>query len=335
VSATTPADASAPLPADTSAPLPVPSYPRIAGRILLFWALTLLFLVFLAAPIRLARRALRAAGNPVTALHDVAIDHPILIPIALAEVLAVLLATHIMRRRSRLAWADVGLARGRAARDLLLGVVIGVIEFALVPLLAAAGGWIEIGPGAALEGGAGLAGALLSLAIVLLAMLPAAAFEEITDRGYAVTLLAARSKVAAVLVTALVFTVMHAGNAGFDAVAFAHVFVAGVALAVGRIRSGALWLPIGWHFGWNAAQGWLFGAAVSGMRPAAFPLSTLRLRGPELLTGGTFGPESGLIAVAASLVTLVAYWKLVPARAAQPAPPNEPSSHPMSSPIAS
>ena len=67
------------------------------------------------------------------------------------------------------------------------------------------------------------------------------------------------------------------------------------------------------------------------MRPAAFPLSTLRLRGPELLTGGAFGPESGLIAVAASLVTLVAYWKLVPARAPGRSYPDTT----MSSPIAS
>jgi hypothetical protein len=318
-----------------SAPVPplsgpgAPSYARIAGRILGLWALTLVVLVLLALPVRLARPALRAAGHPIQGLAGVAVDHPILIPIGIVEVLAALLATHIMRRRAGLGWGEVGFARGGAGPDLLLGIVIGVIEFALVPLFAAAGGWVELGPGGV--PGPSARGVLLSLAVVVLGLLPAAAFEEITDRGYALTQLAARSRVVAVVATALAFTVMHAWNPGFNAVACAHVFAAGVALAVGRLRSGALWLPIGWHFGWNAAQGWLFGAVVSGMQPARQPLLALRLDGPALLTGGAFGPESGLLAVAASVVVLLAYVKLVPAPA--PVPPHRETT--TSSPIAS
>lgn len=294
---------------------PVPSYRRIAWRALLFWALTLVFLILFAAPIRLARHALRRAGYAIESIRDVAVDSPILIPIACAEVAAALLATRWMIRQDRLTWAGAGLGRARIGADLLLGTAIGLAEFMFVPLFALAGGWVELAP----TGGAAAgfdAGIFLSLAVVLLALLPAAAFEEITDRGYVLTLLAARSRVVAVAATSLLFTLMHASNEGFNAIAFTHVFVAGVALAVGRVRSRALWLPIGWHFGWNAAQGWLFGAAVSGMRPADAPLLALRLRGPQLLTGGEFGPESGLLAVAASLLTLFLYVKIVPSRAA-------------------
>jgi membrane protease YdiL (CAAX protease family) len=301
---------------------PARSYRRIALRALLFWALTLVFLILFAAPMRLFRHALREAGSPVDSLHEVAVDSPILIPIALAEIAAVLLATRIFKRRDGLTWADVGLGRGRVLADLFLGTAIGTVEFALVPLLGLAPGWVALAPGGgAPDLSAGVvAAALLSFGVVLFALVPAAAFEEIADRGYVFTILAARHRVAAVLVTALAFTLMHAGNTGFNAVAFAHVFLAGVALAVGRIRSGALWLPIGWHFGWNVAQGWVFGAAVSGMHPAPSALLTLQLDGPPLMTGGEFGPESGLLAVGASLLTLLAYVKLVPARGA-PAPP--------------
>jgi len=49
------------------------------------------------------------------------------------------------------------------------------------------------------------------------------------------------------------------------------------------------------------------------------------------MTGGAFGPESGLLAVAASVMTLIGYVKLVPARA--PAPLQRETT--TSSPIAS
>ena len=40
---------------------------------------------------------------------------------------------------------------------------------------------------------------------------------------------------------------------------------ASIMLGIAYLRSGALWLPIGIHFGWNALQGPVLGISVTGM----------------------------------------------------------------------
>ena len=74
--------------------------------------------------------------------------------------------------------------------------------------------------------------------------------------------------------------------------------------------TGRLWVPIGVHMAWNFAQGYLFGAAVSGgdLGPA-IARSTARPGMPEWLTGGAFGPEGSLPAlVVCTIVGAATLW---------------------------
>jgi hypothetical protein len=74
------------------------------------------------------------------------------------------------------------------------------------------------------------------------------------------------------------------------------------------IRYGSLWLPMGLHFGWNFTEGGVFGTAVSGGQSHGLIESVLS--GPTLLTGGAFGPEASVIAIAICLTatTLPSVW---------------------------
>jgi membrane protease YdiL (CAAX protease family) len=83
---------------------------------------------------------------------------------------------------------------------------------------------------------------------------------------------------------------------------------AGALLGVAYLSTRNIWMAVGIHWSWNFFQGPIFGAAVSGINTTKALVSTTS--GPELWTGGAFGPEAGLLAliatVLASLLLLIA-----------------------------
>lgn len=102
---------------------------------------------------------------------------------------------------------------------------------------------------------------------------------------------------AALLVSALLFGLMHIGNDNatwWSAMAIA--IEAGLLLGAAYKWSGTLWVPIGIHWAWNYTQGNIFGFAVSGTY-AGETLLTSAVNGPDIITGGAFGPEASIISV--------------------------------------
>ena len=85
--------------------------------------------------------------------------------------------------------------------------------------------------------------------------------------------------------------------------AAAGIFCIALLFVYGFVRTGQLWLPIGLHIGWNFFQSSVFGFPVSGLdRPG---LLDITVSGPELWTGGAFGPEAGLIVLPICLLGAV------------------------------
>ena len=104
----------------------------------------------------------------------------------------------------------------------------------------------------------------------------------------------------AIFLSSLMFAALHLSNPNVSALAIVGLIGAGLFLAAGYVFTRQLWLPIGLHIGWNFFEGNIFGFRVSGLD--TFRLITLRVNGPELWTGGAFGPEAGLIVFPAMLL---------------------------------
>ncbi len=130
----------------------------------------------------------------------------------------------------------------------------------------------------------------------------AAVGEELVFRGALFRIVEdAAGTLAAVILSATVFGLLHAINRGATPVSTAAIALeAGVLLAAAYAATRTLWFPIGLHFGWNFTEGGVFGASVSGGQ--SHGLFDTRFSGPELWSGGAFGPEASLVAVGVCLL---------------------------------
>jgi len=163
-------------------------------------------------------------------------------------------------------------------------------------------------------------GSTSGLGAGIVAALSAGIIEEIMFRGFLFRLIAGVAGTWwALLITSALFGAAHAFNPGATIVSSIAIAVeAGVLLGAAYALTRRLWFPIGLHAAWNFTEGNVYGMSVSGTgAPKGFLTGTLQ--GPNLLTGGQFGPEASLIAVlvclsAASLIL----WRVIRHNRVQP-----------------
>ncbi len=219
--------------------------------------------------------------------------------IALASWISVWLAGRFIDRRS---WREFGLQMDRAWwYDMSFGLVLGALLMTLGFEFERAMGWLHVErvvdlarPGAFVN----------SLARGLALFVAVGFYEELLARGYLLRnvaeglrgrrVSAAAALVGAALLTALLFGVGHGGNPGATLTSTVNITVAGLLLALPYVLTGRLAVSIGFHITWNLFQGPIFGFPVSG-NPLRDSLITIRQAGPEVWTGGGFGPEAGLV----------------------------------------
>lgn len=188
----------------------------------------------------------------------------------------------------------------RAAPELGGGVLVGLLAMcAVVGALTLTGVY-------RFTAEAGTAAGWLAVTAASLAAfaIPAAA-EEAVFRGYLLrSLTEGAGPVPAVLLTSLLFAVLHGGNPEIGGFAFVNIFLAGGLLAVAVLRTGSLWLATGVHLGWNWAMAGPLDLPVSGLDPYDAPFYDVLPSTPAWLSGGVFGPEGGLAGTVAAAAAL-------------------------------
>jgi membrane protease YdiL (CAAX protease family) len=211
-----------------------------------------------------------------------------------------------VRFKERRPFATVGFTSRPSGTG--LGAVVGFGMFAAVALAGLATGQTTLetrAPTAALAGGV-----LLALA----GFVVQGSTEEILTRGYLMQATARRwGLLAGVAVQAVLFALLHGLNPGTGVLALVNLVLVAVFLAGWALLEGGLWGVCAWHAVWNWAQGNVWGLLVSGAPVSTSLLVTRPSPGAsELVTGGGFGPEGGLLvtAVLVAAIAVVAWlWR--------------------------
>ena len=200
----------------------------------------------------------------------------------------VLLAAGGLLRFRRVPFERLGLSVRGQWRSLPGGIL-------LVALLYAVGLGVSL-----LSGAVEVAGLLFSPASLLTSLFfffLVAVAEEVAVRGFILgrMLDAGVNRYVALLLSALLFSLMHIFNPDFAPVPFLNIVLAGLFLGASYLYTRNLCFPIVLHWFWNWIQGPVLGYKVSGNAFGGGSLLILRLPEPNLLNGGEFGFEGSLL----------------------------------------
>ena len=187
--------------------------------------------------------------------------------------------------------------------DFSAGIFLGIILMSAIFIVEYFAGWIIITDQFfSYKGEYGFAYGMLSGGFMFLFV---GFYEEMQVRGYLFKNLSEGFNfknnpkigiLSALLISSLIFGFGHASNPNAILISSVSISLAGILLAAGYLITGRLAFPIGLHISWNFFQGYIFGFPVSGNSSAASVL-VIQQSGPEIWTGGAFGPEAGLVGI--------------------------------------
>lgn len=178
---------------------------------------------------------------------------------------------------------DLGFHLQYAGRDIFTGTWLGLIIMVTGLTLLLLFGQIQI---------TGFYFNIYEILLSVLLFIMISVNEEILIRGYILqNLMLSFNKYTSLVLSSLLFTVLHLFNPNVDIPGVISLFFAGLLLGMCYVRTKSLWLPIALHFSWNFFQ-CLFGFNVSGMEQ--YSLITTTFSEGNIWNGGEFGFEGSV-----------------------------------------
>ena len=202
----------------------------------------------------------------------------------------------IVTKIEKRSWRSIGFSKNNIISSCLKGLFIGFVMFFVVVVIGFALGQYKYN------------GFDLSSAIFLIpfffGFLIQSFGEEIHERGWTLTFISKRHNVIiAMILSSVFFSLEHLLNSGIDLLSLINIVLIGFFFAVLFLKYDNIWICGCAHTAWNFSQGIIFGFNVSGtVTPSLLKFSQTS---SNLIGGGEFGPESGLIATVVTVIALV------------------------------
>jgi membrane protease YdiL (CAAX protease family) len=201
---------------------------------------------------------------------------------------------------SKRPFRTLGFERQRPLTRALGGGLVGLVMMGVVMIAIAMLPRTTLAPGTLRTAGlAAIGGSLLTLGGTAIQ----SSAEEALFRGWLLQSIGARAGPwNGVIVSSLLFGLAHGLNPHVTALGATNLALFGGFLALYALRHGGLWGACAWHTVWNWAESDLFGLSGSGGPLHAALLTSVKPGGPDIFTGGPFGPDGGLIQSAVLLI---------------------------------
>ena len=196
--------------------------------------------------------------------------------------------------------------------DFTFGIILSFLLFCVVFLFEKAMSWIDLVDYFQNQREGYFGTPFFILFIVLLIFYIIVGFyEEILFRAYPITNLseglnkgnsiAKKALIGAYILSAIIFGLIQSGISDVTILGVINNILLGLFFGLPYILSGELSMSIALHISWNFVQGLIFGFPISGVQNK-ISIIAIEQGGPQLWTGGAFGPEGGLLV---SIVLLV------------------------------
>lgn len=269
---------------------------RLAADILLFYVIGTCLMMFLCMFLFLGYK-LAAVEMPEGGLLSHVWE-------TLFMLVGYLSAAVLILRWRNLPLSLLGLSLKGRGKDLLAGVGVAVLLYVVGFGLSLLMGMVEVADVQWMP--RDLLGALMFFLLV-------AVTEEVMLRGFVLgrMLSEGMNRFVALLLSSALFSAMHLFNPNFAFLPFVNILLAGCLLGASFLYTRNLCFPIVLHWFWNWLQGPVLGYEVSGT-DCGQTLLTLRLKGSDLLTGGSFGFEGSLLCTVLLVVgtlAIVGYYE--------------------------
>jgi membrane protease YdiL (CAAX protease family) len=194
-----------------------------------------------------------------------------------------------------------------SAREFAIGIAGGAVGAMAIATVGLISGLAKFSPTP------GAASAWAGIPFVAVVLLFGSVGEELIFHGYAFQQLVRHmGEFATVLPVGILFGLVHLGNQNVTLVAVVNTIAWGILLGCAYLRTRALWLPIGMHFGWNVAMP-LLGENLSGFTIGVTGYE-LRWRTDALWSGGAYGLEGGLLTTGVVAGLLILLYRVIPGR---------------------